>query len=507
MAGGIIQLVAQGVEDMFLTSKPQITFFKTVYRRYTNFSMEPIAQYFTQDIDFSKKATCPISKNADLIKDIYLVITLPIIQFNDNITQFAWTKRIGFAIINYIEIEIGGQSIDKHYGEWLNIWFELTQNKLNGISKMIGDVPILTNFTFKKDLYTLYIPLQFWFCKSYGLSLPLVSMCYSQVNINLQLNDFNKCYITSPTNYIQLDTDIVNFEKYEYIEQIINNNLVSAGIFNYFDVVTKRLYYTPITSIPFQSVIVDIMLPIQTKKSQLYLSSNSNYYIYGKKSNFKVMPLYNSTVLTYSYKKLINVSIPSCYLLVNYIYLDTDERLKFSQTKHEYIIEQIRFCGSKVLQSVNNNIPINIMYPTKLLVWFVQLNYLNMANGINDSFNYTTESSYSYNNNKSLVQSQNIIFNGINRIDTMDSAYFNNVQSYQYFKYPCPLGANLYSFCLYPNEIYPSGTCGASYFDSANINLSLNKIVTIANPATFTCYAINYNIFRVIDGLAGIVFS
>ena len=210
MTGGIIQLAASGVEDMFITKDPQITYFKTIYRRYTNFSTEPIAQYFTQTLDFSMKATCPISRNADLASKSYLVLTLPSVNFTDNTTKFAWVKKIGFAIINYVEIEIGGQSVDKHYGEWLNIWYELTQEKTNAYNKMIGNISELTEYTKSKNSYTLYIPLDFWFCKSYGMALPLVSLRYSNVNINVELNDFTSCYTINPTNYIVINNNLVN---------------------------------------------------------------------------------------------------------------------------------------------------------------------------------------------------------------------------------------------------------------------------------------------------------
>ncbi len=165
MTGGLIQLVAYGIEDMFITQDPQITFFKTIYRRHTNFSTEPIAQYFTQTLDFAVKATCPISRNADLASKSYLVVTLPAINFTDNTTKFAWVKKIGFALIDYVEVELGGQLIDRHYGEWLNIWYELTQEKTDGFNKMIGNIDELINYSSTKNEYNLHITLDFWFCK------------------------------------------------------------------------------------------------------------------------------------------------------------------------------------------------------------------------------------------------------------------------------------------------------------------------------------------------------
>lgn len=170
MTGGLMQLVAIGQEDLFLTYKPQITFFKIVYRRHTNFSIEQIPQYFTGEIDFGQKISCTVSRDGDLVGKMYLVITLPNVKkFSNSTTLFAWARRIGFVIIKSVEVLINGRQIDKHYGEWLNLWAELTgafsSSHKDGFNKMIGDIPELTEFTNGKNEYTLYIPLYFWFCK------------------------------------------------------------------------------------------------------------------------------------------------------------------------------------------------------------------------------------------------------------------------------------------------------------------------------------------------------
>jgi hypothetical protein len=503
MTGGIIQLAANGVEDMFITNDPQITYFKTIYRRHTNFSSEPIAQYFTQTLDFSTKASCPISRNADLASKSYLVLTLPPVNFTDNITKFAWVKKIGYAIINYVEVEIGGKSIDKHYGEWLNLWYELTQEKTYAYNKMIGNINELIEYTTTKSSYTLYIPLDFWFCKSYGMALPLTSLRYSNININVQLNDFSSCYTINPTNYIVINNNLVNFKKGEYIEQNVNG-IISSGIYSHFDIITNRLYYTAVTLNGFQSATIDTVIynTIQKQEEQLNNTSNLIYTIYGKTSNYKVLPAMNMTPKTYSYKK-ISLSIINPYILVYYIYLDADERLKFSQSKHEYLIEQVRFAGQKQLESNNRTVSIDLLLPTKLLVWVIQQNYL--LGTINDTFNYTDN--YIIDKGTSLVLSESILLNGINRIDNTISDYFNYVQSYQYFKYSASPGINLYSFCLLPQEIIPTGSCNMSQIDNIQIQLNLNNIINISNKATLRAYSINYNIFRVLNGLGGIVFD
>ena len=185
--GGLMQLVAYGAQDVYLTGNPQITFFKVVYRRHTNFAMESIENPFNGAPNFGKKVTCTVQRNGDLIYRMYLQATLPQVQLQSTDgsgAQFRWLNWIGHNIINYVEIEIGGQRIDKQYGQWLHIWNELTQEpgKQAGYAKMVGNVPELTNLLYQggstcdndcyggepltsevitscAPMYTLYIPL------------------------------------------------------------------------------------------------------------------------------------------------------------------------------------------------------------------------------------------------------------------------------------------------------------------------------------------------------------
>ena len=104
MGGGLMQLVAYGAQDIYLTGNPQITFFKVVYRRYTNFSMEAIEQTFNGTADFGKKVTCTISRNGDLIHTIFLQVTLPSVQSTDNSSFFRWVNYVGHAIVKSVEV-------------------------------------------------------------------------------------------------------------------------------------------------------------------------------------------------------------------------------------------------------------------------------------------------------------------------------------------------------------------------------------------------------------------
>lgn len=219
MAGGLIQLVAYGAQDVYLTSNPQITFFKAVYRRHTNFAIESIEQTFNGTVDFGRKVTTTISRNGDLIHKMYLQVDLPTLTGG---TQ-AWVNYIGETMIKEIEIEIGGARIDRQYGQWLHIWNELTLTKSieDTYKVMVGETSALTTQAGSISGTTLYVPCKFWFCEHPGLALPLIALQYHEVKVNVEFRPASECYITTAgttttpvlsgaslfCDYIYLDTD------------------------------------------------------------------------------------------------------------------------------------------------------------------------------------------------------------------------------------------------------------------------------------------------------------
>ena len=207
MGGGLLQLVAYGAQDVFLTGTPEITFWKVSYRRHTNFAMEAIEQTFSGQADFGRRVTCTISRNGDLAYRTYLQVTLP--EINQSMVPTGgdgiyarWLDFIGEHLISQVEVEIGGQRIDRQYGDWMHIWNQLTltSEQQRGYFKMIGNTTQLTYITDPTfspisgpcsstagpsqvcsprnalPETTLYIPLMFWFCKNPGLALPLIAL-------------------------------------------------------------------------------------------------------------------------------------------------------------------------------------------------------------------------------------------------------------------------------------------------------------------------------------------
>ena len=188
--GGLMQLVAYGAQDVYLTGKPEITFFKAVYKRHTNFAIESISNVFSGNPDFGKTVTCSITRNGDLLTKMYLSIQVSGTKNGSN--KWGWAPMLGHTLINYVELEIGGSKIDKQYGDWMNIWHSLSRNNNHDAAydEMIGNTSAMT--TLKADnraKQQLFIPLQFFCCRNNGLALPLIALQYHDVRINVNFSE------------------------------------------------------------------------------------------------------------------------------------------------------------------------------------------------------------------------------------------------------------------------------------------------------------------------------
>lgn len=401
MGGGLLQLVAYGAQDVYLTGNPQITFFKVVYRRHTNFSMEAIEQTFNGTVGFGKRVTCQISRNGDLIHRMYLQVALPDASSND-----VYVDYIGLALIKSVELEIGGQRIDKHYGEWMYIWNELSlsSGKVPGFRKMVGQHTALAENVAADTTSTLYVPLEFFFCRNPGLALPLIALQYHEVKVNIEFRTKAEC---------------------------------------------ARLSANPGAS-PAAAILGDI----------------------------------------------------SASLWVDYIFLDTDERRRFAQLSHEYLIEQLQFTGDESVTGTNNKVKLNFNHPVKELVWVVQSD---AAVTSNQWFNFGagTSDDVSLNTGSHLVSAK-LQLNGHDRFAERAASYFNLVQPFQHHEnVPSSGGINVYSFALQPESHQPSGTLNMSRIDSAVLNLTTG----VSSAAKIKVFAVNYNVLRIMSGMGGLAYS
>ncbi len=201
--GGLLQLVATGRQDVFLTGNPQITWFKMVYRRYTNFSIESQIIQFDNQPDFGRRISCLLPRKGDLLGPLWLEITLPAIYDSVTGEPLSYTNSIGHALIQEISLEIGEQQIDRQTGEWMEMWsnYIVTEDKRQGWNNMIGKTTGTSQGNAPStsvNLFgplNLYVPLRFWFCKNPGLYLPLLALQYHPIRINLTLRPLSQLFV------------------------------------------------------------------------------------------------------------------------------------------------------------------------------------------------------------------------------------------------------------------------------------------------------------------------
>ena len=282
--GGLLQLVAQGKQDVFLTGNPQITWFKMVYRRYTNFAIESQQIYFDGDPDFGKRVTALVPRRGDLLGPIILEIVLPYVTMSDG-SSGVYVNSIGYALIEEISLEIGEQEIDKQTGEWMHIWTTVSTSasQRDALNNMIGQVdglntppsvvtaPSCSVGGYKYGARKLYIPLQFWFTKNPGLYLPLLAMQYHPIRINMKIRDLGSL-ISNPNTADSCSTlqplptkivDVRLWGDYVYLDREERRRFVA----NTHEYLIEQIQYTPQVSIPeginIQNVRLEFNHPIR----------------------------------------------------------------------------------------------------------------------------------------------------------------------------------------------------------------------------------------------------
>jgi hypothetical protein len=218
MGGGLVQLAAYGSQDVYLTTNPDITYFKAVYRRYTNFSMESIIQLIDGNINFGGNMTIVIARNGDLLGNMVVQVSLPdpstYITNPGGYQYLGYIQSVGNYLIKNCSIEIGGQQIDEQYGQWMDIWSQinLSESQTYGYGLNVGKsfssalwqpYPVESNVGSR-----LQIPLLFWFCRNPGLSVPLIALQFSDVKLKLTLESFDKLIVA--VNNGQYVTPVLN---------------------------------------------------------------------------------------------------------------------------------------------------------------------------------------------------------------------------------------------------------------------------------------------------------
>jgi hypothetical protein len=498
MTAGLILLSAYGKIDLYISYKPQITFFKIVYKRHTYFSMETIDQYFSSIPNLGSQVSGLLFNNADLISDMYLTITLPnLILYTTNSSSASnfvirWVDNIGLRIIKTIELEMNGRVIQKLNNDWLVLWYnlfgftkyypKLGSNK-RGIDHLIGNIPELTKFDSQKNAYVLTIPLPFWFAVSYGQALPMNSINFSEVKVNLELEALNKLIIYGPLQKITIKESISPFTPYEYISQGS-----SIGIYISFDSSTNTLYLNCLVG-SFVTSTNSITTEILSGSNSLLITNSKGYF---------VQPTSNQVNTDLKYSNTVQLS--TCNLQVNYIFLENEERKRFYQTKHTYIIEQIQYYVSSNIVSYNNSILLNFINPVIELVWYLQLQ-TNVNN--NDYFNFTDNVI----NGNTIGKNVYIQLNGYDVFTNRSIDFTEKIQLYEnHLNCKNIVGLNVYSFDLKPEVSQPSGSCNFSRIEKAFLNFTTEPLISYSNTAILKIFARSYNILVITNGVPELLF-
>ena len=408
-----MQLVAYGAQDIYLTGNPQITFFKVVYRRHTNFAVESIEQTFNGSASAGSKISVTVSRNGDLLSSIYLV-TKGSADIVSSLGQH-------FKNIDNVEVEVGGQVIDKQYGHWMQLWTDLShptdKSSLLDAAANGKAAVAAANGNPAKAAELSYVPLQFWFCRNPGLALPLIALQYHEVKLN----------ITFASDAVGLGTD----------------------------------------------------------------------------SNVAVW--------------------------CDYVFLDTDERRRFAQVSHEYLIEQVQFSNALSVRDTSTQHELRFNHPVKELVWTVHDN----STPVDHDGDGEGGSAKIPNDTDITVKDALLQLNGHDRFKRREGKYFTTVQRYQYHsgagnvcrRKPVDSAGksmgdvgfdanniktqaddsipHVYSFALKPEEHQPSGTCNFSRIDNAVLNLNHAQV----DSGKLRVYAVNYNVLRIMSGMGGLAYS
>lgn len=535
MTAGLMQLVAYGAQDIYITGNPQITFFKTVYRRYTNFSMETIEHTFTGIPQFGKRLTSRIIKNGDLMHKVYLKITVG--SVDPGTSNFAWVKRLGHAIVRQVEVTIGGTKVDRHYGTWLDIWYELSRKGFHevGYAKMIADVPEMTAYNnVIKPQYTMYIPLQFWFNKFVGLSIPLIALQYHEVNINLDLEDANVLAVRDCNfdmsllnivdagllvDYIYLDT-----EERRRFAQVGHEYLIEQIQFNGIELVNDlvkkyRLDYKH----PTKEIFFEMRNGIYTSGETFIYYTNNEVWDINEACKLiieKSIALINDPTMivgglwtpvqantkksvgllniTNNYDQTVWVNNNSLsigdYGITNKILADvtinTDGDITSSNIQTTLTIRDISFPISSMDDTRFN--------PCDPIVYM----FSNYGILIDSTIN--------------PVQYALLQLNGHDRFDRREGMWFNYVQPEMHHTNTPKDGINVYCFAIYPEEHQPSGTANLSRIDTVDLTVwfidstfesGLPEFPFLNANNRIWMYALNYNVLRVLSGMAGLAYT
>ena len=498
MGGALLQLVAYGAQDIYLTGQPQITFFKTVYRRYTNFATESIEQIPDGVPRLGTRVSYTISRNGDLLKRLW-------VQFNPYasiIENYEYYKAQGItintiasdfshAILDQIEIEIGGQVVDRQYGSWLTIWKQLTEDNENAQKSNVTTTglryDLINDTLYNKMAYThsgtcksikfisgdtgkygcnllnspheAYVPLQFWFCRNPGLAIPLIALQYHEVRLVINIADLS--------SFIVLNTPIQN--ENDFFD--ISKSFKIYADYVFLDSAERRQYTTGEHNYLIEQV--------QRKSSQNTTNIKFNFNHPVKELIITGQPSKPGRISNYDLIDETTASYDPAY-----DYLATYPALPLPPPFQWWnIFDGTATPNPIVTRVVDYDLGIGYNVPTQPYGQIID-------------------------NHEQTNMKIQLILNGKEQFTPKNLKYFVKQQVWKYHKGPGGLGIGniaVYSFALHPEEHQPSGTCNFSIINDARLLFTDIDPTETFNPVDI--YAVNYNIFRITLGMGGIVFS
>ena len=529
-----MQLVAYGAQDVYLTGNPQITFWKVTYRRHTNFAMESIEQTFNGQADFGRRVTCTLARNGDLAYRTYLQVTLP--EIGQDQAKFArWLDFPGEQMIAQVEVEVGGQRIDRQYGDWMHIWNQLTLSKEQerGYNKMVGNTTQLTYIT-DPDFAavdgpcdsnaprqvcaprnalpetTLYVPFQFWYCRNPGLALPLIALQYHEVRINLDIRPIDEC--------LWAVNDLGSSSGSAKSSKAYNQSLVAASLYvdyvfldtderrrmaqNPHEYLIEQLQFTGDESVGsssnkiklnFNHPVKELVWVVQPDQNVDYCSS-----LEGGQLLYKTLG-----AQPFNYTDAVDA-------LPNALHAFASEDA-VGTSAADYIGASGLFvdAGAQEVSELDAGWK-------NYSVAGGENGFKNKGSdggtmsGVSDAGSFvlaeTALNMHCWGENP--VVTAKLQLNGQDRFSEREGTYFDLVQPYQHHTRNPDTGINVYSFALRPEEHQPSGSCNFSRIDNATLQLVLsNATVEGTKTAKVRVYAPNYNVFRVMSGMGGLAYS
>ena len=497
MGGGLMQLVAYGAQDIYLTGNPQITFFKVVYRRHTNFAVESIEQTINGSVGSSSKVSVTVARNGDLLSRVY-------IQIKDN-----ETGDQGFDAIDYVEVEVGGQVIDKHYGAWMKIWCDLTHgsDKKAMLNEMLCDAKGCGCGTSSK---TSYIPLQFWFCRNPGLALPLIALQYHEVKLNIKF-----CTLKTGASaevwcdYIFLDTD----ERRRFA-QVSHEYLIEQVQYNNGSAIAKAAnlrFNHPVKELVWRAVassagccgnqtglddICDVVLQLNghdrfRKRSGDYFSVVQRYEHHTGARTSGADPMStqapghpNATKALADMKTAIDTYKTALAAVATNVAYDAADQSALIALVTTVETERQALEDASAINSVTEALLLAVITATGLVTSTAITGLTAQA-------------------------ADQTLLSGVTLFSALavyTAAEWNTSNGAVATTTACVDAGCIYSysFALKPEEHQPSGTCNFSRIDNAVMQVGLNTVTTASK---LDIYAVNYNVLRIMSGMGGLAYS